>query len=198
MAFVTSIEEAQKSVKLGNTSPYIATIGPKKVTVDYAKLKKAGVSAMMFNAGSLYDASHQKKTYLNPYLGGQVKKCLEANMPFALYATVRAKNEVEADAECRALYYILDLYPPKLGVWLHMATGQSRDTNDKIIKVYYKYIQKWGFTGRCGIYIAKDKIGNISWDDFQDKFNLWAISAMKNFKSVENKLLTPEMFEMPD
>ena len=198
MAIITSIEEAQASIKVSVTRPYIAAIGPRKVSVDLAKLKKAGVSAMMFNAGSLYDSSHKKKTYKNPYLDSQVKKCLEANMPFGLYADVRSRSEIEADAECRALYYILDSQPPKLGIWLHMDTGKSRSVNDKIINVYYKYIEKWGFKGKCGIYIAKDKINTISWDDFQDKFNLWAVSKMKDFKTVENKLLMPEMFEMPD
>jgi hypothetical protein len=79
-----------------------------------------------------------------------------------------------------------------------MLTGQGVAMNDKILDVYYKYITKWGLRGRCGIYIAKDKIKTISWENYEDRFYLLAIDRMKNFKSVENKLLQPEMFDIPD
>ena len=197
---ITSMKEAQNSIKLGKVDPYVAIIGPHKVDADFSKLEKYGVSAMMFCAGSLYDSSHnKKKVYKNSYLDDQVKRCMAADMPFALYADVRAKNEIEADAECRVLYYIIAEHSPKLGLWLRMQTGSKiAATNDKILNVYYKYIVKWGLKDRCGIYIEKSKINTFSWGSFQDKFYLLAIDHMSSFKSVENKLLTPEMFEMPN
>ena len=184
------------TLKVSAIDPYIASIGPIKTNFDYSVLKKNKVAAMMFNAGSLFDIQHKKKTYKNPFLDEQVKKCEEQNMPFALYADVKAHNVVEADAECRALYYILDLHPPKLGIWLKMDTGQSVGTNDAIIEVYYKYIEKWGLKSRCGIYIDISKLSTISWDKFQDRFYLWGIDKKIDFKTVEKKLLQPSMFEV--
>lgn len=186
----------QALIKVSKIDPYIAIIGPISLSVSYADLKKHKVSAMMFNAGSLYDIQHKKKTYINPFLAKQVKECMEANMPFALYADVKAHNVIEADAECRALYYILDLYPPKFGIWLKMDTGQNLATNDKIINVYYKYITEWGLKGRCGIYIEISKLSTISWSSFQDKFYLLGVDKSIDYKKVEGKLLQPSMFEV--
>lgn len=190
--------DALKVIKVNQIDPYIAIIGPTKESTDYKKLKDSGVSAMMFNVGGLYDGSHKKKLYKNPYLENQVNRCLAVNLPYALYADVRAHSEIEADAECRALYYILAEYSPKLGLWLLINTGKDLALNDKIIDVYYKYIERWGLVGRCGIYIEKSKINTISWSSYQDKFYLCAIDRMTNFKSVEGKLLEPSMFEVPD
>jgi hypothetical protein len=184
------------TIKTSAIDPYVAIIGPISTSIDYATLKKNKVAAMMFNAGSLFDIQHKKKTYLNPFLAGQVKKCDEQNLPYALYADVKAHNEIEADAECRALYYILDLHPPKLGIWLKLDTGQSVAMNDKIIDVYYKYIEEWGMKGRCGIYIETSKLSSFSWDKFQDKFYLLGINKSIDLKTIEGKLLQPSMFEV--
>ena len=201
MAEITgTIKDAENKIKLNQIDPYVAIIGPYKTSVDFGKLKSYGVSAMMFCAGGLYDASHKKKKqYKNPYLDDQVKRCLSAKMPYGLYAEVRAHNEIEADAECLALYYILADDPPKYGIWLRMLTGsKSKTVNDKILDRYYKYITTWGFRLKCGIYIEKDKLNTISWENYEDKFYLLAIDRMTNFKSVEDKLLKPEMFDIPD
>lgn len=195
---VTNTLNPQDLIKVDTFSPYVAIIHPTNTKIDYAKLKESKVSAMMFNAGSLYDLSHRKKTYKNPYLDSQVKGCTEANLPFALYADVRATSEIEADDECRSLYYIISEHPPKLGIWLHMVTGQGVTVNDKVINVYYKYIEKWGLKGKCGIYIDMKSLSTISWSSFQDKFNLLGIGRSLDLKKVENKLLQPSMFEVPD
>lgn len=194
--FSNAAVNPQSLIKVNAIDPYMATIGPISVDVDYAELKKYKVSAMMFNAGSLFTSSHAKKTYKNPYLDSQIKKCMEANMQFALYADVRAHNEIEADAECRALYYVLAEYSPRLGVWLRINTNQDLATNDKIINVYYKYIELWGLKHRCGIYMEISKLNTISWSSFQDKFYLWGIDKTLDFKKVEGKLLQPSMFEV--
>lgn len=186
----------QSLIKVKEIDPYVAIIGAIKVDIDFKKLKDSKVSAMMFNAGSLFDISHKKKTYRNPYLSNQVKRCEEVSMPYALYADVRARNEIEADEECRALYYILAEYSPKLGIWLKMNTGQSLAVNDKIINVYYKYIEKWGLKTRCGIYIEISKLNTISWSSYQEKFYLLGIDKSLDFKKVEGKLLQPSMFEV--
>ena len=188
--------DPQSLIKVSAIDPYIATIPPIKESINYANLKKYRVSGMMFNAGSLYDSSHRKKTYQNPYLNSQIKRCMSANLSFALYADVKAHNEIEADAECRALYYTVSEYSPELGLWLYINTQRDQEMNDKIINVYYKYIELWGLKHRCGIYIEISRLSMISWSKFQDKFYLWGIDKSLDFKNVEGKLLQPSMFEV--
>lgn len=201
MAFIATIKDLQNSIKTEKFTPYIATIGPTSVKPDYDKLKEAGVSAMMFNAGGLYDHPHiPRKYYKNSHLDSQVKACLEAKLPFALYADVRAKSKAEADAECKALYYILAEHSPQLGIWLHMDTPSTVKlaTNDIIIDVYYRYITEWGLKGRCGIYIDKSFLSKFSWTNYQEDFYLWMIDKVTSFKNIDDKLLMPSMFEVPD
>ena len=184
-------------IKLDQISPYMATLGPTAKAADFSFLKNNDVTMIMLYGGSLYDSSHkEKKTYENPNLASLAKGCTEANLPFALYVDVRSHTEIEADAECRALYYVISSYPPKFGVWLHLDTKNTQATNDKIIDIYYKYLQRWGLTDRCGIYIEISKLSSISWDKFQNKFYLCGIDKTLDFKKVENKLLEPSMFEV--
>ena len=184
-------------IKLDQISPYMATLGPSVKSADFSFLKKNNVSAIMIYGGALYDATHrEQKQYVNPNLASLAKGCTEANLPFALYVDVRSRTEIEADAECRALYYVISEYPPKFGVWLHLDTKNKQALNDKIITIYYNYFQQWGLTDRCGIYIKISDLSSISWGKFQDKFYLCGIDKTLDFKKVENKLLEPSMFEV--
>lgn len=178
--------------------PFVATVAPtfdKKL--DYEKLKSAKVSAMLFFGGELYSAIHIKKTYANPHLGKLVQTCNDAGMPFALYVNVRARSEIEADAECRALYYVVSKYAPTLGLWLSLQTDNSISLNNKILNIYYKYIEKWGLKARCGLYLTPKQLEKISWNDFTEKYYLWLIDPM-DVSNLGNELLQPEMFEVPD
>lgn len=179
-------------------TPFVATIPPyANPTLDYDKIKEARISAMAFFAGELYDGAHNKRTYVNSYLDNQVQQCNSAGMSYMLYANVRARNAIEADAECKALYYIISHYPPKLGLWLCLKTNNSVELNDNIIDIYYKFILKWGLKERCGLYLYKSQLSEISWSSFQDKFYLWLIDPM-DITTVDNELLQPEMFEVAD
>jgi len=179
-------------------TPFVATIAPQtNPTLDYDKIKEARISAMAFFGGELYDGAHNKRTYINPYLDNQVQQCNSAGMSYMLYVNIRARNEIEADAECKALYYIVSHYPPRLGLWLCLKTNNSVALNDSIIEIYYKYILKWGLKEKCGLYLDKSQLSNISWTSFQDRFYLWLIEP-KDVNTVDNELLQPEMFEVPD
>ena len=180
-------------------TPFIATVlqgqNPK---LDYGKIREARISAMMFYAGELYDEGHVKKsTYVNPYLNDQVTQCDNAGMPYALYVNVRSKNVIEADLECRTLYYIISRYPPSLGIWLSLQMNNTKDINDSIMEIYYKYIQKWGLVDRIGLYVTEAQLSKVSWEKFQGRFYLWMIKPMDVYK-VDDELLQPEMFEVPD
>ena len=182
-----------------NMHPFVATVAPGyKQKIDYNKIKEARISAMMFFAGELYNAAHIKQSvYVNPNLAAQVQGCNDAGMPYALYVNVRARTEIEADAECRILYYVLAQYPPTLGIWLSVQTGVSQETTDKILEVYYKYIEKWGIKARCGFYVTPDQLKTFTWNTFKDRFYLWQIDPM-DVNTVDDELLQPDMFEVPD
>ena len=193
----TASVDPRTLIKVDQISPYIATLGPSVKSADFSFLKKNDVVAIMLYGGALYDASHkEKKVYQNPNLASLAKSCTEANLPYAMYVDVRSRTVIEADAECRALYYVISEFPPKFGVWLHLDTKNSQGTNDKIIEIYYKYLQQWGLTDRCGIYIKISDLSTISWSKFQNKFYLWGIDKTLDFKKVEDKLLEPSMFEV--
>jgi hypothetical protein len=186
------------SVNAEATVPYLAALSQSySGSINYTKLKAARVSAIMFYGGELYNNAHSKKTYVNPNLHSLVKQCNEHGMPFGLYVNVRAKSEIEADAECRALYYVLAHYPPILGVWLCIKTNNLRSMNDRILEVYYKFIDKWGLRERCGLYLEEHQLADITWSSFQDRFYLWLIKPM-NVSEIDDELLDPVMFEVPE
>lgn len=193
------IGNVQLNIETRNMYPFVATIpqgsNPK---LEYGKIKDARISAMMFFGGELYDDIHiEKRSYVNPYLENQVHHCDNAGLPYALYVNVRAKTDIEADLECRTLYYIVSRYSPKLGLWLSLKFNNSKAQNDKIIEIYYKYFEQWGLSARCGLYVTPSQLDKISWDNFQDRFYLWMIQPMK-VDTIDDELLQPEMFEVPD
>lgn len=187
------------TVQTKNMTPFVATIPEgANSTLNYDKIIDARVCAMMFYGGELYDQSHIKKTYVNPYLAKQVAQCNNSGLPYALYVNVRAKNEIEADAECRALYYVVSEYPPSLGLWLSLRMPGAVELNNSIVEVYYKYIEQWGLKGKCGFYVTKSQLAAITWSKFQDRFYLWMIDDSLDITTLGDKLLQPEMFEVPD
>jgi len=186
------------TINTESMNPFIATLPPTtSKKLDYDKIKDARISGMSFFAGELFDNSHIQKTYMNPHLPELIQPCNDSGLPYALYVNVRAKNEIEADAECRSLYYILAKFPPVLGIWLSLKTYNSNDMNDSILEIYYKFINKWGLGQRCGFYIEKDILDKFTWTKFQDRFYLWLIDPMDVTK-VDDELLQPEMFEVAD
>ena len=78
-----------------------------------------------------------------------------------------------------------------------MQTNNSVSTNNDILEVYYKYIDKWGLRARCGLYVTPNQLSKITWNSFKDRFYLWLIDPM-DISKVDDELLDPEMFEVPD
>ena len=179
-----------------NMKPFVATVlGQYNPKLNYDKIKEARISAMMLYGGELFDVSHTKHTYINPALLNQVAQCNAAGLPYALYVNVRARNEIEADAECKALYYVISQCPPKLGLWLSLQMNNSRELNDKIIEIYYKFIYRWGLTDKCGLYVTPKQLETITWENFQDAFYLWYISP-EDVNNVDDELLNPDLFDI--
>lgn len=186
-------------IQTQNMMPFAATIAPDaNPKINYEKIKAARISIMMFFAGELFDAGHSKKSsYMNPHLPNLISDSSSAGMPYALYVNIRAKNEIEADEECRALYYVVSQFSPTLGLWLSLQNNSSININDNILELYYRYIDKWGLRARCGLYLNSSQLSKISWNKFKDRFYLWLIDPM-DISKVDDELLQPEMFEVPD
>ncbi len=185
-----------------NFTPYIATVSPGADRVDYPALIQNKVSGMMFCAGWMYD-SHTpghppRKEYINPHLKEQILECQQADLPFALYAIVRAKNRIEADKECKDLYYVVSQFPPKLGLWLYLDMHNQRLINQEILDCYYKYIVDWGLGARCGLYVDGSRLTQIEWDKYQNKFHLWLIDHVdqSTLNTINDRVLTSEFFEV--
>lgn len=186
-------------IETKNMRPFVATIPQgTNPNIDYIKLKAARVSAMMFFGGELYDSGHKQKTYINPYLESQVSKCNDAGLFYALYVNVKARTVIEADAECRTLYYVISQFSPALGLWLSIQSDQSVEVNNAILEVYYKYINQWGLKARCGLYVTPTQLSKITWNSFKDRFYLWMIDDSVDVTSLGNKILQPSLFEVPD
>ena len=189
--------DGKSRVNASATYPFMVAMTPSAASLpDYERLKAARVRAIMFFGGELYDSNHLKRpVYINSKLPNFVSQCENSGVPFGIYVHVRARNTIEADAECKSLYYILAHYPPILGIWLSLKTTNTKSVNDDILEVYYKYIDKWGLGQRCGLYLDKYELSNITWTSFQDRFYLWLISAM-NVSEIDDELLDPIMFEV--
>ena len=176
-------------------TPFVATLSPTTTYVDCKKLKKAMVCGLMLYGGCYYDVVHRPNTYYRAtHLKQQVNCAYDGNMPFALYVNVKAHSVNEAELECKALWYIVSKYPPKLGLWLKLTTSQSVITNNSILEVYYKYIERWGMKDLCGIYATRKDLESFTWDKFYERFSLWLVDHVDSMTDITGQLLTPDLF----
>ena len=185
-------------------TPYIATISPYLTDIRYDNLKAARVSGMMFCAGWMYDDYSRghapRKEYIAPHLKEQIEACRKANMSYALYAIVRSKSRIEADKECRSLYYVISQFPPQLGLWLYLDMHNSpHSINEDIVDCYYKYITEWGLSARCGFYTDSSRLTQIEWTKYQNKFYLWMqdyIHDQHSLDKINDKVFSTDFFEV--
>lgn len=176
-------------------TPYIATIDRKSEDIDIDKLKEIKVVALMIEGGFLYDKSHMVVArYRNPKIDEQVKLAKDAEMPYALYFDIRARNVDEAKAELQELQFIIQKYTPPLGCWLTFAFKEEDKTmNDSIIKTYKERLTRLGLVGKMGFYVDRDQIATISWDEWKEDFYWWMVEHVEEISEVE-QLLYPEFF----
>lgn len=179
------------AIDTSNFDPYIVTVDPSVTSFDAEKLKEDKVLGFMFQAGYLYDASHNKRsTYRNSNLSKQVQICNDAGMIFALYAVVRARSKDEAKLECSELYNTISRYPPGAGIWLRLnfSSSQSKTTNHAILDYYYERISAWGLSNACGLYVSSSELEKyLDWDTYSEKYLLWLMkmSSSSEMNSVD-------------
>lgn len=176
-------------------TPYAITLSRSSPTVNYTALRRIGVSIAVFEAGYLFDSIHIKQNrYRNPHLSKQIELAQENNIPFGLYAEVRARTISEAKQELKELALVVRRYSPQVGVWLKLFFNNSRTTNNQILNTYYTYLtEKLGLKDQLGLYVTRSQLSRITWDDYYEKFYLWLIDHVSSIDNLD-ELLTPQFF----
>lgn len=180
-------------------SPYIATIDRRTDDIDFKKLKENKVVAVMIEAGYLYDETHTEvDRYRNPKIDLQVQSAIDAELPFAIYAVVRANDVGEAEKELKQLQILVQKYVPPLGVWLSLNFKSTNTAkNDEIIAKYKSRLDKLGLVGKSGFYVTRDQLDTITWSKWQDTMYLWLIEHVSDVSNL-NQILTPEFFMLDE
>ena len=183
-------------VDASKIDPYVITANRNSSKLNFNKLSKARVIGALFEAGYLFDSSHNRvSTFRSPKLEEQVEGANKADMPYGLYITSRAKSVDEALQELYELTFAIRLYPPKLGVWVKPVFGDNKVTNNKIIKQYRETLEQLGLKGKIGIYATKNQLNQITWKNHCDYWYLWLIKRLDKDKlSRLDSLLTPQFF----
>lgn len=174
---------------------FFITLDRNSPDVDYDKLKEIGVIAVLIEEGSLYDITHkEKEIYASPKLDIQVRKAIENNMTYGLFADVRAQSIAEANRELSWLRIYANKYSPPLGIWLCLNFSKSNTVNDAIMQRYQEVLDNAGFHGKMGLYVTREQLNKISWKEkWKDYFLLFLIDHISDMSEIET-ILTPEFF----
>ena len=199
--YPNSFEYAQSGTYALVTDPsdihaYMVTVDRTTKDINADKLKELQIIGMLIEAGYLYDVVHmEQKTYVSPKLDSQVALAKNNDIPYGLYAIVRARNTKEADEELKWLRIYIQKYVPTLGVWLKLELTNSTATNDQIISKYKDILERSGLKGKMGLYVTRSQLSKISWSRWQDDFLLWLVDHVDNISDVDS-VLTPTFFDL--
>lgn len=174
----------------------VMVLSRKSPDVNFDKAKENNVSAVMVEAGFLYDANRKEvDSYKNPKVRKQCVSANDADIPFGLWCESRARTEEEALKEIYQLSFVIRNYPPVLGMWIHFNWYTSKKkTNDKIVKVYQREMKRLGLLKRIGIIASKKELEKISWSETHyENWILWLVEHVDDASKVDG-LLDPSMF----
>lgn len=191
-----SIISVESLIDYSAFTPYVATIDRSVKSVDFKKLKKAGVSVVMIEAGRLYnDSHHEMSNYMNPLLDKQVIDAGKASIDYGLIADVRARTVAEANKELKELTRVIQKYTPPYGVWLNLnLSTANKAINNKIIDRYEFVLQSLGLKDKIGFYATRKQLKRIDWTEKrQNVWYLWLNEHVKD-KDHLSQLLSPEFF----
>lgn len=144
--------------------------------VDIAQLKNSGVEFVLIRCGFGGDYRHQDdKRYED-----NVKKCLQAKMPWGIYLYAYAKNTDMAQEEASHTLRLLQGKPvPEYGVWYDVE-DQSLPVGKDLVAVCKTYCGKIAEAGyQPGIYTflswlnQEDRLGCYAHDPQLNQYGLW-------------------------
>ena len=176
-----------------NLTPYIATISRNTPDFNIRRLQDMGVVGMCVEAGTLFNVVHQQQVFKSPRFDVQIAQIENADMPFALYAPVRARNIAEAQQEMYHFSFIIRQHPPMLGVWLKLELPGSVSVNNSIMETYYTALVRLGLMDSIGIYVTRQELQQITWDNFYPSWYLWLNDHVDTMDDLD-QLLTPYFF----
>ena len=174
--------------------PYIVTVHRITKLLDFSKFKENRIIGVVIEAGYLFNEIHLKAdTYVSPMLDKQVQAAKEAELPYGLYATVRARSVPEAREELKWLRIYIQKYVPPLGVWLNLDLANNTTVNDMIIDTYRDILVKSGLKGKIGLYCNRAQLSKVTWSIWKEHYLLWLIDHVKDTSELDT-ILTPEFF----
>lgn len=193
----TAVGSSPIDIDYTQFNPYIVTIDRTTSTaVRWDSLIDEGIIGALVEAGILYSQTGSELyNFENNQIPNQIKNLEDADIPFGLYMTCRARNVEQAKEEMYRFSFVIRRYPPKLGVWLNLQLGGSKTRNDEIIDRYEKDLVRLGLTSKIGFYIDESMLERFSWDKYQERWYLWIIKHVDDLSELDT-LLDPEFFDM--
>lgn len=193
-------QESQQLVNLDVIKQYLITVSRNTdlSKLNFTKLKKEDVVGAMVEAGYYMNSKRQiASRFRNPNIDSQVKTLNKNNILYGLYTYSRANSVVEAKKELEELEYVLDQYPPILGLWVRIQlNGKTKAINDKILDEYRGKLVEYGLKSKIGIIANKSELNNIHWKNHKNNWFLWYIDRVKDINTVDDQLLTPTFFDI--
>lgn len=197
-AYEYAISGAYVEPNYEEIDPYIMTIDRNTKLLDFSEVKEHQIIAAVVEAGYLYDSVHlQVPAYVNPMLEKQVAALKDAELPYGLFAIVRARNIEEAKEELKWLRIYIQKYVPPLGVWLQLDLAGNVAINDLIIGKYQEILELSGLKGKIGFYVTRKQLERISWSKWKESFLLWLVDHVDAISELET-ILTPEFFMLKE
>lgn len=183
---------------LGNACPYIATLSSttkSKITKDWKD--KANISAVMLEAGNLFDVGHNVlKHFENPLLKDQVKQAKDAGLEWGIYFNSRARTVEEADEELFWLSIVISRFPPFAGVWIHPTIQNDKVKTNQVIDKYHKELVRLGFNSRMGFKLNRSELSKLDWEKYHKDWFLWLEDPLTDISEFTDLkyALTPQFF----
>lgn len=183
---------------LGNACPYVATLSSitkSKITKDWKD--KANISAVMLEAGNLFDVGHNMlKHFENPLLKDQVKQAKDAGLEWGIYFNSRARTVEEADEELFWLSIVISRFPPFAGVWIHPTIQNDKVKTNQVIAKYHKELVRLGFNSRMGFKLNRSELSKLDWEKHHKDWFLWLedhLTDISEFTDLKFNLV-PQFF----
>lgn len=176
----------------------LATIDRRSgASVNFETLKKNNnFAGVIIEAGYLFNSSHVKQYYRNPYIHEQCIAATKANVPFGLYCDCKARSIEEAKEELYQLSFCIRKYPPVLGMWVHFQLTKTTAINDSIIEYYRDFLVLLGLKGAIGIIATDAELKTFSWKTKHEKdWELWLNRHISSVSQIET-LLDPDFFSV--
>ena len=154
--------------------------------IDFKKLKESDVIGVCIDMGSYFTENHSVSTvFRSSKLEKQFKEFKANGFTIGLSTTLRSRNREEALKELYEIRLTVLKYPPDMGLWLKPTFySDNKETNDKLIKIYYDVLVKLGFIDQVGFYCKKDELEKFNWENVCEDWYWWIDRHLNNIEKI--------------